>query len=72
MTAATIKRAFKQLDSTQQAMLLRELATSLAESLEEADRLDAEVFKGRRREERSARPWARVKAELGKGGGRRG
>lgn len=64
MTAAAIKKAFKHLDSTQQAVLLKDLATSPAESLEEADRQDAEVFKGRRGEERKARPWQEVKARL--------
>lgn len=64
MTRAAIKNAFRKLDATEQADVLKELAATLAETLSEADRVDARVFDRRRQEEPSARPWSQVRATV--------
>ena len=64
MTKAAIASAFRRLDATEQAKVLTELAAAHAESLFEEDRMDAEVFERRRREEPKARSWSQVRAKI--------
>ncbi len=64
MTVSAIRNAFRRLEASQKADLLKELAASLAESLASQDARDAEVFAARRREEPRARSWQRVRAGL--------
>lgn len=64
MTAAAIKRAFGRLDAAEQAVLLRDLLSSLAESLTLDDAHDAKVFAKRRAEEPRARSWDQVRSSL--------
>jgi hypothetical protein len=64
MTVSTIKKVFRNMDSTEQAALLKELASTLADSLAMADARDAEAFATRRREEPQAQPWREVSRRL--------
>jgi len=61
MTRTAIKNAFAKMDSTEQAIVLKDLAAALAESLTEEDQLDARVFDRRKAEEFKARPWSKVR-----------
>lgn len=69
MTKAAIKKAFKGLDPADQADVLQDLASTLAEALAGMDKQDASVFRARRKEERKASSLAEVKRRLA--GGRR-
>jgi len=64
MTKTTIKRAFRKLDATEQADVLKDLPATLAEALSEEDRFDAEVFEQRQAEEPKARGWSEVRAKI--------
>ncbi len=64
MTTTAIRREFEKLASADQAQLLKDLASSLAESLSYEDRKDRRVFRKRRREETSARSWTDVQSRL--------
>jgi hypothetical protein len=70
MTSAGIRRVFERLPSSDQVKLLHELFESLAKSMSDDDRKDRQVFRKRRKEETSARPWREVEARLGSSGGR--
>jgi len=64
MTAMAIKRAFQNLDPSDQAKVLTELAATLARSLADQDDQDAALFRRRKREEPSAKPLSAVKRRL--------
>ncbi|NOT01174.1 MAG: hypothetical protein HOP29_11155 [Phycisphaerales bacterium] len=64
MTRAGIKKAFKGLHPSDQAVVLTELAATLAESLADMDARDAAVFPKRRHEESKAAALADVRRRL--------
>ena len=64
MTKAAIASAFRKLDAVEQAKVLTELAAAHAKSLFEEDRMDAQVFEQRRREEPKARSWTEVREKI--------
>jgi hypothetical protein len=64
MTTAKIKQAFRQMNSTDQAVLLKELSAALAEAMTEMDHQDNAIFAARRHAESKARPWRDVVARL--------
>jgi hypothetical protein len=64
MTKAAIKNAFRKLDATEQADVLKDLAANHAKALSEEDGKDAQVFNRRRKEEFESRPWAEVRAKV--------
>jgi len=65
MTTAAIRKAFKQLDTAEQAELLGALASTFAKSLTDIDSQDSRVFDARRKEEGQARPLSDVARRLG-------
>jgi len=72
MTKTAMRNAFRKLDATQQAEVLRELAEEHAYSLFELDRIDGETFDKRRHEEPIARPWSLVRKTIRPNRARRG
>lgn len=64
MTRTAIKNAFRKMDSTEQAIVLKDLAAALADSLSDEDRADARIFEERKGEEDKARPWSQVRATV--------
>lgn len=66
MTKAAIKQAFNKLDATDQARILGDLATALADSLACLDDQDAQVFRTRAKQEAHAVPLADVRRRLHK------
>lgn len=64
MTKAAMVRAFRRLDSVEQAAMLRELAAALAESLLHEDKADLKTTRERKHEEANARPWRQVREQL--------
>ncbi len=64
MTKTAIKKAFQELDATEQAEMLKELAGSLVESLTEEDVADIRVFERRRKQEPKARSWSDVRTKI--------
>ena len=64
MTVKAIKKAFRELDASGQAALLKELVANLADSLAAEDAADARVMAARRGEESRSRPWRQVRADL--------
>jgi len=71
MTKSAIKKAFEKLDTSDQAEVLGELASTFASSLADMDRQDALVFDARRDEESRASPLSDVKRRLSSGKKRR-
>lgn len=64
MTRTAIRNAFRKMDSTEQAIVLKDLATALAESLSDEDRTDVQVFEQRQHAEPEAGSWSDVRAKV--------
>lgn len=64
MTKGAFKKAFDQLDTSDQVEVLSELASRVAGVLSSWDEADRIVFRARRHEERSASPVSDVKRRL--------
>lgn len=71
MTRAAIKNAFRKLDAAEQAVVLKDLVSALADSLADEDAADQLTFEKRKHEEEKGRPWAQVRARLKAHAGKR-